>query len=99
MPYLKGDRLPGESASKLGHLEVLKSELVKKFVQQFEANGPATEVDYSQWEPIPQRGKPLTLIFGVDGSMQAIQSDLPPYKRLAFIKTALLRLTNTHYPK
>ena len=92
MPYLKGDRLPGESASKLGHLEVLKSELVKKFVQQFEANGPATEVDYSQWEPIPQRGKPLTLIFGVDGSMQAIQSDLPPYKRLAFIKTALLRL-------
>ena len=37
---MKGDRLPGESASKLGHLEVLKSELVKKFVEQFEANGP-----------------------------------------------------------
>lgn len=89
---MKGDRLPGERASRLGHLEVLKSELVKKFVQQFEANGPAATADCSHWEPIPQGEKPLTLIFGIDGSMQPIESDLPPHKRLAFIKTALLRL-------
>jgi len=92
MPYKKGDRLPGERASKLGHLDVLKSELVNKLVLQFEATGPASTVDCSQWEPIPQGGKPLTLIFGIDGSMQIIESDLPPHKRLAFIKTALLRL-------
>jgi len=92
MPYMKGDRLPAERASKLGHLEVLKSELVNKLVDQFEANGLATKADYSCWEPIPSGEKPLTLIFGIDGSMQPIESDLPPYKRLAFIKTALLRL-------
>jgi hypothetical protein len=92
MPYMKGDRLPAERASKLGHLEVLKSELVNKLVVQFEANGLTTTADCSCWESIPSGGKPLTLVFGIDGSMQPIESDLPPYKRLAFIKTALLRL-------
>ena len=92
MPYMKGDRLPAEKASKLGHLEVLKSELVNRLVDQFEANGLATTADCSCWEPIPSGKKPLTLVFGIDGSMQPIESDLPPYKRLAFIKTALLRL-------
>jgi hypothetical protein len=89
---MKGDRLPGERASRLGHLEVLKSDLVKKLVQQFETNGTVTDIDCSQWQPIPQGRKPLPMIFGVDGSMQPIESDLPPHKRLAFIKTALLRL-------
>jgi hypothetical protein len=92
MPYMKGDRLPAERASRLGHLEVLKSELVNKLVDQFEANGLATATDCSCWESVPSGGKPLTLVFGIDGSMQPIDSDLPPYKRLAFIKTALLRL-------
>lgn len=92
MPYMAGDRLPAERASKLGHLEVLKSELVNKLVKQFEANGLATTSDCSSWKPIPLGGKPLTLVFGIDGSMQPIESDLPPHKRLAFIKTALLRL-------
>jgi len=89
---MKGERLPGERASRLGHLEVLKSELVKKFVQQFEANDPAAIADCSHWEPTPHGEKPLTLIFGIDGSMQPIESDLLPHKRLAFVKTALLRL-------
>ncbi|GAI11437.1 unnamed protein product, partial [marine sediment metagenome] len=30
MPYKAGERLPAERASRLGHLDVLKSELVKK---------------------------------------------------------------------
>jgi hypothetical protein len=89
---MKGDRLPAERASRLGHLEVLKSDLVNKLVDQFEANNGTITTDSSFWEPIPTGGKPLTLIFGVDGSMQPIESDLPPYKRLAFVKTALLRL-------
>ncbi|GAI39925.1 unnamed protein product [marine sediment metagenome] len=89
MPYMKGDRLPAERASKLGHLEVLKSELVNRLVEQFEANGLATTADCSCWEPIPSGGKPLTLVFGIDGSMQPIESDLPPYKRLS-IKRSIL---------
>jgi len=92
MPYLKGQRLPGERASRLGHLEVLKSELVNKLVESFEDQGLATVSDNSYWEPVPSGGKPLALIFGIDGSMQPVESELPPYKRVAFVKTALLRL-------
>ena len=38
MPYRSGERLPGERASRLGHLEVLKSELVNKLIKNFERN-------------------------------------------------------------
>ncbi|MFO7997189.1 MAG: hypothetical protein R6U93_08680 [Dehalococcoidia bacterium] len=89
---MKGERLPAEKASSLGHLEVLRSELVNKLVADFEDHGFDTISDNSLWEPTPSGGEPLSLIFGVDGSMQPVESELPPYKRLAFVKTALLRL-------
>ena len=44
---------------------------------------------------IPSGGQPLNLVFGVDGSIQPVQWDTPPYKAVAFIKTALLRLDQT----
>ncbi|MEG8946954.1 hypothetical protein [Rosettibacter firmus] len=92
MPYKAGDRLPGERASRLGHLEVLKSELVNKLVKNFEdSNSPATTSN-SLWEPLPPGGEHLPLVFGIDGSMQPIESETPPHKRLAFVKTALLRI-------
>lgn len=92
MPYKVGDRLPGERASRLGHLEVLKSELVNKLVKNFEdVTLPATS-NNSSWVPIPTGGRILPIVFGIDGSTQPITSESPPYKRLAFVKTALLRI-------
>jgi len=44
------------------------------------------------WEKIPANGEPLTLVFGIDGSLQIIESETPPHKALGFVKTALLRL-------
>jgi hypothetical protein len=44
---------------------------------------------------MPTGSQRLGLIFGVDGSVQPIQWDSPPYKAVAFIKTALLRLDQT----
>ncbi len=92
MPYQEGDRLPGERASRLGHLDVLKSELVKKLCKAFEEGPKATQVPSSTWSPIPSQGKPLPLVFGVDGSVQIIKDETPPHKTLAFVKTALLRI-------
>lgn len=94
MPYKIGERLPGEMASRLGHLEVLRSKLVNKLVESFEdKNLPTAAEDKNPaWERIRTGEKPLTLVFSVDGSMQPIDSEKPPYKRLAFIKTALLRI-------
>lgn len=92
MPYQGGNRLPAERASKLGHLEVLKSDLVRKLCQSFEDPKQSTAVPNASWETANILGKPLPLIFGVDGSIQTIESDIPPHKALAFVKTALLRL-------
>ena len=93
MPYQGGKRLSGERASKLGHLEVIQSELVNELIDNFE--GPAQAADSIPdigWKTFESDKDPLRLIFAVDGSMQTIRSELPPYKELSFIKTALLRL-------
>jgi len=92
MPYRAGDRLPAERASRLGHLEVLKSDLVNKLVKEFEDVTLPTTSNISCWSPIPKGGNPLPIVFGIDGSMQPIISETPPYKKLAFVKTALLRI-------
>ncbi|NPV14397.1 hypothetical protein HPY86_05645 [candidate division WOR-3 bacterium] len=92
MPYKAGARLPGERSSRLGHLEVLKSELVNELVKNFQESPISMIKTKPNWEPIPVNGKPLTIVFGIDGSIQPIESETPPFKRLAFVKTALLRI-------
>jgi len=92
MPYGAGERLPGEKASKLGHLEVLKSDLVKKLCKSFEDPKAIPISSGTAWESICAQGNPLPLIFSVDGSFQLIKSETPPHKALAFVKTALLRM-------
>jgi hypothetical protein len=92
MPYKAGERLPAERASRLGHLDVLKSGLVKKLCKSFEDTARSPISTTGSWKAIPSNVQPLPLVFGVDGSMQVIESDTPPYKALAFVKTALLRV-------
>jgi len=92
MPYGAGQRLPKERASKLGHLEVLKSDLVKKLCRSFEDPKGVPVSSVGSWTPISYEADPLPLIFSVDGSIQVIESETPPHKALAFIKTALLRM-------
>ena len=92
MPYKGGNRLSCETASKLGHLDVVKSELVNELIEQFENIEPAGVESTATWEPIDNSNESLRLIFAVDGSKQTVRSDFPPYKELSFVKTALLRL-------
>jgi len=92
MPYKPGNRLPGERASKLGHLDVIKSELVNRLIDEFEHDEGEAEVEPLVWEEFGEEATPLRLIFAVDGSMQPIVSTTPPYKELSFVKTSLIRL-------
>ncbi|GIX43474.1 MAG: hypothetical protein KatS3mg129_3207 [Leptospiraceae bacterium] len=92
MTYKAGQRLPAERASRLGHLEVLKSELVNKLIKSFEEPTFNIPSKNPNWQAIPTGGIPLSIVFGIDGAMQPIESESPPYKRLAFVKTALLRI-------
>ena len=99
MPYRQGSRLPGERASRLGHLDVLKSELVNNLLKSFEdPELPLSNVD-AYWENIPGYDDPLPIVFGVDGSLQIIDSGPPPSKALGFVKTALLRLDQSSISK
>jgi hypothetical protein len=92
MPYRAGKRLPAERASRLGHLEVLKSDLVNRLCESFDEPATASAPSGTMWQPMPDGGQPLPLVFGVDGSLQVIESLTRPHKALAFVKTALLRL-------
>lgn len=92
MPYQSKGRLPTEKASKLGHLDVLNSELVNKLVDSFNDTKPPQVNTTPTWQDLPTEGNVLPLIFGVDGSVHPVESETPPYKRVAFVKTALLRL-------
>jgi len=92
MPYHKGSRLPGERASKLGHLEVIKSPLVQKLCQNFEDPKCVPEIAYANWQKLSSTGEELKIIFSSDGSLQTIESPQPPNKAIAFVKTALLKV-------
>lgn len=92
MPYQKGLRLPAERASKLGHLEVIRSPLVKKLCQNFEDPKYIPQLPNTTWQDLPSEGEELKIIFSSDGSLQTIEASQPPYKAIAFVKTALLKV-------
>jgi len=92
VPYQAGKRLPAERASRLGHLDVLKSDLVKELCKSFDDSSVGFLPRPDAWESVPSSGEILPLVFGVDGSLQVIESETRPHKALAFVKTALLRL-------
>lgn len=92
MPYQKGNRLPSERASKIGHLEVIQSPLVRELCKNFNDPNYQIKTNISNWQDIPKQGKELSIIFASDGSIQTIENPFPPYKAIAFIKSALLKM-------
>lgn len=92
MPYQAGKHLPGERASKLGHLQVVKSALVGKLVEAFESDAAPEASQPAAWKEWTGEAEPLPIVFAVDGSHLPVASSRPPYKELMFVKTALIRL-------
>src|SRR3989442_10865939 len=92
MPYAQGSRLPGEAASKLGHLAVIQSEWVKALVHEFEVSPAATDdVTKTTWAQFdPTSVEPLRSVWAVDGSFVTVASEEAPPKEVSFVKTALL---------
>ena len=77
MPYKPGSRLPGERASKLGHLEVLQSDLVNRLCETFESAEVSDELSDVQWVSIPESTNPFSIVFGIDGSNAADSVRVP----------------------
>ncbi|MBF6650207.1 hypothetical protein [Methylobacter sp. BlB1] len=91
MAYSQGTRLPGESASKLGHLAVITSKWVKALVGEFEhASSATSDPAKTTWQSFDAVDvMPLRNVWAVDGSYVSIQSAQKPPKEVAFVKTAL----------
>jgi len=94
MPYNSGTKLPGETASKLGHLSVIESEWVRSLVEDFEAASPTSQSDENKgWEEVKIEGvKPLSHVWAVDGSFAVVPAGTKPQKEVAFVKTALMHV-------
>lgn len=96
MPYKKGRHLPGERASRLGHLEVLKSPLINQICSDFDDDELVhLEQSKPQWllfEDILVNKIPLSNLWASDGSWQTLNNNEFPYKSLVFVKTALIKL-------
>lgn len=69
MPFQAGKRLPGERASKIGHLEVLKNPLVNALCEKLIDEKGDDKETASQWTTISSSGKSLPLVFAVDERM------------------------------
>jgi hypothetical protein len=93
-PYSEGTRLPGESASKLGHLAVVQSPWVKSLVEDFDSlkavDGDPAATTWHSFDP--DGVIPLNSVWSVDGSFVSVASESRPPKEVAFVKTALLLL-------
>ena len=50
MPYQKGNRLPMEKASKIGHLDVIQSPLVKKLCETFNDPKYSMSIGNVHWD-------------------------------------------------
>jgi hypothetical protein len=97
MPYSEGSRLPGETASKLGHLAVIQSDWVKSLVSEFESAKPAVaDPSNTTWTEFnPAGAEPLRNVWAVDGSFVPVITEEKPPREVAFVKTALLTVDRT----
>jgi hypothetical protein len=101
MPYDKGTNLPGESASKLGHLRVIQSEWVQELIGEFEftASEPK-DTSNTLWSTFdPGAFAVLPRVFAVDGSFVTVSSNDYPQKEVSFVKTALIRVDKAKLDK
>lgn len=92
MPYSEGTRLPGEAASKLGHLAVIQSDWVRSLINEFEtAPPPDTDPSRTLWSRFdPTSISPLRSVWATDGSFVTVSSAENPPREVSFVKTALL---------
>jgi len=92
VPYSSTGKLPGELASKLGHIAVIQSPWVQSLIESFEdIQDNEQNHDTSLWHSFDADNvEKLKYIWAVDGSYSSVQTIPPNGKEVAFIKTALL---------
>src|SRR5438874_170914 len=92
MPYQGGTRLPGEAASKLGHLAVVENPWVRALVESFDSAPTTDEDGKTSWVTFDpaEAPEPLSHVWAVDGSEVKVCTQEKPPREVAFVKTALM---------
>lgn len=94
MAYDSSGRLAFDSASKLGHLTVTKSNWVHSLVENFESTDFSDpNISQTNWIEFKDEGfEPLSRIWATDGSYVTVKSSGKIPKEVSFVKTALLNV-------
>jgi hypothetical protein len=97
MAYNANGNLSAETASKLGHLAVVKNPWVQELIKEFDSAPPQTsDLSGTVWQSFEPAGEAiLPRVWAVDGSFVPVTTQLKPPKEVAFVKTALLSLDQT----
>lgn len=94
MPYGKSNVLPGEAASKLGHLSVLEDPLIKELLDQFQRAGahPGTSAPLDGSVASVAASSPLPVVVAIDGSLSDVPNTFAKHKALSYVKVGSLEL-------
>lgn len=94
MPYQKSTKLPGEFASKLGHLGVVQDPFIKEMLSQFESreNPTAEERGATPHKVESNENEVCNFILAFDGSISTIPNGLAEHKKISYINVATICL-------
>lgn len=88
MPYQKSKSLPGEYASKLGHLSITKDPFIREVLDKFrkvETVNTDLPIKVSHVEPVESD---IKVVIALDGSLTTIPNSLAEHKTLSYVKIA-----------
>ncbi|NYE08815.1 hypothetical protein F4694_005671 [Bacillus niacini] len=96
MAYSGNGSMPYESASKLGHLPIIKNEFISTIIKEFESDKINLEdLDFSSsYSSIIELKEPkINSVIAIDGSYSSITNPLNQKKSISFIKVATLMIS------
>ncbi|WP_079508823.1 hypothetical protein [Mesobacillus jeotgali] len=101
MAYNSSPTSPFETASKLGHINVIESEWVQSLVREFETNSyEVSDGEKQGWEQAETTdSEKLKYFWAVDGSYVSVTSETKPPKEVSFVKTALISIDRSKLEK
>jgi hypothetical protein len=101
MAYSSSPTSPFETASKLGHINVIESEWVQSLIREFESNTyDVSNHEKTGWEVSEHDASfKLKYFWAVDGSYVTVTSDSQPAKEVSFVKTALISIDRSKLNK
>ncbi len=88
MPYQQGNRLPGEKASRISHIDLLQNKLINEVIKKFELSETNLQSLHPDWLGLPSNSRALPYVFAVDGSYQIITIDEPHFWKVSFYQNS-----------